>query len=107
MCIRDRRYPVTVAQFQPFVEGDGYTNDRWWTKTGWAWRQGTWDSQPESDSVRDWLKQRTPDQRGAPWRWNDHVRTPNRPVIYISWFEAMAHAAWLDAQWRGRAAAGD
>jgi len=97
------RYPVTVAQFQPFVERDGYTNDHWWTKTGWAWRQGVWDSQVKDDDLRKMLKQRTPDQRGAPMRWSDQVRTPNRPLIGISWFEAMAYAAWLDAQWRATA----
>jgi formylglycine-generating enzyme required for sulfatase activity/energy-coupling factor transporter ATP-binding protein EcfA2 len=100
------RYPVTVAQFQAFVEGDGYANDRWWTKTGWAWRLGTWDSQVEDKAERDWLQQRTADQRGTPWRWDAQVRTPNRPVMGISWFEAMAYAAWLDAQWRSGAAAG-
>ena len=100
------RYPVTAAQFQPFVEGGGYTNERWWTKRGWAWRQGTWDSQPDSASVRDWLKRRTPDLRHAPMWWDEQLRTPNRPVTYISWFEASAYAAWLDAQWRAGAAAG-
>ncbi|MBK6434156.1 MAG: SUMF1/EgtB/PvdO family nonheme iron enzyme [Anaerolineae bacterium] len=94
------RYPVTVAQFQPFVEGDGYGNQRLWTKTGWAWRQGTWDSQAENKDVREWIQRRTPDQRHTPLWWSDQVRTPNRPVMGISWFEAMAYAAWLDAQWR-------
>jgi hypothetical protein len=31
-------YPVTCAQFRPFVEGDGYKNQAYWTKAGWEWR---------------------------------------------------------------------
>ena len=31
--------PVTNAQFRPFVAGDGYTNQAYWTPHGWAWQQ--------------------------------------------------------------------
>jgi formylglycine-generating enzyme required for sulfatase activity len=39
-------YPVTVAQFRPFVEQGGYQEDRYWSKTGLKWRReapGFWD----------------------------------------------------------------
>ena len=29
--------PVTNAQFRPFVAGDGYTNQAYWTAAGWHW----------------------------------------------------------------------
>ena len=32
--------------------------------------------------------------------WQDQRRFTNRPVIGVSWFEAMAYAAWLDARLR-------
>jgi hypothetical protein len=32
-------YPVTCAQFRPFVEGDGYGNPAYWTKAGWEWKE--------------------------------------------------------------------
>ena len=31
-------YPLTVAQFKPFVEQGGYRENRYWSKTGWRWR---------------------------------------------------------------------
>lgn len=34
------RYPLTNAQYRPFVEGGGYDEPRYWTPDGWAWRTG-------------------------------------------------------------------
>ncbi len=31
-------YPVTVAQFKPFVEQGGYREERYWSEDGWRWR---------------------------------------------------------------------
>jgi formylglycine-generating enzyme required for sulfatase activity len=69
------RYPVTVAQYAAFVNGDGYTNREYWTEAGWAWRE------------RDNITQ--------PGYWNDpewHI--PNHPVVGVSWFEAYAFTQW-------------
>ncbi|WP_295428283.1 SUMF1/EgtB/PvdO family nonheme iron enzyme [uncultured Thiodictyon sp.] len=76
------RYPVTVAQFQAFVAADGYERRDWWPDLGWAWCRGQ--------------------QRRAPERWAHQRRQSNRPVVGITWFEALAYAAWLDAQLRKR-----
>jgi hypothetical protein len=60
------RYPVTNRQWQAFVDGGGYTGDRWWK--GLA-------EQPEPL---------------GPW-WSE----PTAPRETVSWYEAMAYCRWL------------
>ncbi len=92
------RYPVTVAQFQCFIEAGGYEDSAWWTPTGWSWRQGHWDNQVEEDWLRDRLRSRPVELRQAPMEWNVQRAYPNRPVVNVCWFEAMAYCRWLEAQ---------
>ena len=94
------RYPVTVAQFSLFVEAKGYEYEGWWTKTGRAWRRGEWDSTVKEDWLRDYLKGRPVELRGRPFRWEEQAPYPNRPVMGVSWFEAMAYCKWLEARLR-------
>lgn len=95
------RYPVTVAQFRCFMEAGGYEEPGWWTKTGWDWRQGKWDSRIKDVLIRDWLRQRPVELRSTPWEWNEQRGYPSRPAVGVSWFEAMAYCRWLDARMKG------
>lgn len=76
------RYPVTVGEIAAFVRAGGYETAEWWTETGLAWH-----------GAKD---------RHVPDGWSDQVIFSNRPVIGVSWFEAMAYARWLDGQLRRR-----
>jgi formylglycine-generating enzyme required for sulfatase activity len=99
------RYPITNAQFRPFVEGDGYTNRAYWTEQGWAWRQGAepdlsvWDDYGDEDykrRYREWLAARPVEKRDCPFWWDDpRWAAPTRPVVGITWFEALAYTRWL------------
>jgi formylglycine-generating enzyme required for sulfatase activity/energy-coupling factor transporter ATP-binding protein EcfA2 len=72
------RYPVTVAQFQAFVDTGGYGEERFWTDAGWQWKQENKVSSPEDyDTV---------------------FQTPNHSRVGVSWFEASAFCRWLAEQ---------
>ena len=105
------RYPITNAQFRPFVAGNGYTNPAYWTPEGWAWRQGAeadlgpYDNYPKTDfktQLREWLANRPTEKRNQPYWWNHaQLGLPNRPVVGITWYEAAAYCRWLTKQLQG------
>ncbi len=81
------RYPVTVQEFQKFVDvqSEGYENPRWWLPEGWAIKdRGGWK---------------------APAKWQDQLGHRNRPVAGVSWYEADAYCRFVrgslptEAQW--------
>jgi len=63
------RYPVTVDEYREFVEHEGYQESQWWEAGGF-------------------------DQWTAPEDWEQQQLHPTRPVVGVSWHEAMAYAAW-------------
>ncbi|MDS4058356.1 MAG: SUMF1/EgtB/PvdO family nonheme iron enzyme, partial [Candidatus Contendobacter sp.] len=90
------RYPVTVAQYQCFVEDRGYENPAWWTETGWSWRQGKWDRLLAAEVWQYQRQARPAKSRAMPFWWDDQILYPNRPVMGICWFEALAYCGWLN-----------
>ena len=72
------KYPVTNGLYAGFIAAGGYENAEWWTPEGWAWRSDT--------------------RRIAPRLWDDpRYIGAERPVIGVSWFEAMAYSAWASS----------
>jgi len=67
------RFPVTVAEYAQFVDDRGYDKEELWIAGGFG------------DAER-------------PGDWEAQVRYPNRPVINVSWFQACAYAASIEAR---------
>jgi hypothetical protein len=63
------RYPVTVSEYQQFVEGNSYLDDRWWSAGGFG-------------------------EKKEPSDWQNQLRYPNRPVTDVNWYEAAAYCKW-------------
>jgi formylglycine-generating enzyme required for sulfatase activity len=89
------RYPVTVAQFGLFIDDGGYEDPKWWTRAGWGWRLGELDNQVEEKRFKRWLERRPVENRTLPMWWEKQKQYLTRPVMGLSWFEAVAYAEWL------------
>lgn len=68
------KYPVTVHEYQAFVEGGGYRESQLWG---------------------EWWKVKSKERWEIPRDWDEQLEHLNRPVTGISWYEAMAYCNWL------------
>lgn len=66
---RIAKYPVTVGEYEEFLEDGGY-------------------AKPDHRSAGGF------GETSEPEGWLDQQEHPNRPVVGVNWWEAMAFAAW-------------
>tara|TARA_R110002072_G_scaffold85210_6_gene192784 strand:- start:1975 stop:3255 length:1281 start_codon:yes stop_codon:yes gene_type:complete len=82
---------VTNAEFQAFVDDDGYRRPEFWLADGWAIVQEMQWQQPLYWQQRD----------GEPMHFTLHGlqrRQPWQPVCHLSGYEADAYASWAGAR---------
>lgn len=97
--------PVTVADYQAFVEQGGYAARDLWSDEGWEWRQRAKASQPAY-----W-------KRASDGTWTAREfdvwspLAPTQPMTHVNWYEANAYCAWAgrrlptEAEWELAASA--
>ncbi len=98
------RYPITNVQYRPFVAAGGYDRPEWWTEAGWAWRQSAEAdlSAIEDEDLRkryaEWLAGRPAARCDRPFWWDDpQWGAATRPMVGVTWYEAVAYCRWLTA----------
>ncbi len=74
------QYPVTVEDYQRFVEARGYEGPEHWDTEGWAARE-----------KEGWA---------LPAGWDAQLEHPNRPVTGVSWYEAQAGFPKMNPEYR-------
>lgn len=74
------KYPITVSQYNQFIEDGSYHTEEWWTENGWDWKQ----------SSEVWIQ---------PSLWGvSQFNGSNQPIAGLTWYEAEAFTRWLNAQ---------
>jgi formylglycine-generating enzyme required for sulfatase activity len=74
--------PVTVSQYEEFLEIDPATEKRWWSDEGWEWLNGRADG---------WGRK----NRRVPDDWKNQSKKPAHPVTGVTAFEVEAYCVWL------------
>jgi formylglycine-generating enzyme required for sulfatase activity len=121
------RYMVTNAEYERFVEDDGYADRSLWTQEGWRWLSEDPKFREELEQkTKEWIKRdfgpelelgryRLDDilsdardmsrARREPFYWrNERYNQPTQPVVGVNMWEAMAYCEWLGRQLRREAA---
>jgi formylglycine-generating enzyme required for sulfatase activity len=92
------RFPVTNAQYQPFVADGGYEQEELWVEANanGSWRPGEvqrnfWQGQ----DLQSWWET-------GPYDYGTPYNLPNHAIVGISWYEGLAFMRWLARRWQER-----
>ncbi len=77
--------PVTVSQYQVFIESGASSEKKWWSDAGWAWLNGEMDGWGRED-------------RSLPDGWQAQLSQAFHPVVGVCAYEAVAYCSWLSVQ---------
>jgi formylglycine-generating enzyme required for sulfatase activity len=92
------RYPVTVTQYQAFIDAGGYERDEFWPGDARVWRDGgavEWSGGFWGIFLEEYSKLEFPIRRP---RVSGVFQSPNHPQTGVSWFEAMAFCLWIQSE---------
>jgi formylglycine-generating enzyme required for sulfatase activity len=117
------RYLVTNAEYDKFIDADGYADRTLWTQAGWRWLSEDLTFRAELEAkTKEWIERdfgpelalgryRLDDilsdaremtrARKEPFYWrNERYNQPTQPVVGVNMWEAMAYCSWLLRQLR-------